>query len=105
METQCCATCKYGHREKEECVCMTDDDYIPHDVDPKNKCDNYVSVNRETYIRKIVFELRQELLTDKELYNAFVAIIESAIKEIPPCIDEDCVARRIADRIVGREEK
>lgn len=104
METQCCATCHYGHCEKGECVCMTDEDYIPHDVNPKNKCDDYVSRNRETYIRKIVSELRQELLSDKRLYNALAASMESAIKELPPRIDRECAARRIADRIIGREE-
>lgn len=49
-------------------------------------------------------ELRQQLLSDKELYSAFVASIESAIKEFPPHIDKECAARRIADRIIGREE-
>ena len=104
MEVQCCATCKYGHCEKEECVCMTDNDYMPHDVNPKNKCDDYVSRDKEKYIRKIVSEIRQELLLDKVLYDAFVASIESAIKELPAHIDRECAARRIADRIIGREE-
>ena len=83
---------------------MTDSDYIPHDVDAKNKCDDYVSKNREIYIQKIASELRQDLLSDKELYNAFVASIENAIRELPPRIDRECAARRIADRIIGREE-
>lgn len=48
--------------------------------------------------------LRHSLITDKELYNAFVASIESAIREIPTGIDRECVARKIADRIIGREE-
>lgn len=52
----------------------------------------------------LIAELRQQLLSDKELYSAFVASIESAIKELPPHIDRECVARRIADRIIGREE-
>lgn len=104
METQCCATRKYGHCEKGECVCIMDSDYVPHDVDPKNKCDDYVSRNREIYIRKIVYGLRQELLLDKVLYDAFVASIESALLEMPSRIDIQCMARRIADRIIGREE-
>lgn len=104
MEVQCCATCKYGHCEKEECVCMTDNDYMPHDVNPKNKCDDYVSRDKEKYIRKIVSELQQELLSDKELYNALVACIESAISELSTHIERECAARRIADRIIGREE-
>lgn len=48
--------------------------------------------------------IRHSLLTDKVLYDAFVASIESAIKGLPPCIDRECAARRIADRIIGREE-
>lgn len=52
----------------------------------------------------LIAELRQQLLSDKELYSAFVASIESAIEELPPHIDRECAARRIADRIIGREE-
>lgn len=48
--------------------------------------------------------IRHSFLADKTLYNAFVASIESAIKELPSCIDRECAARRIADRIIGREE-
>lgn len=52
-----------------------------------------------------LFQKLQEALTeDKFLYNAFVASIESAIKELPKHIDRKCAARRIADRIAGREE-
>lgn len=49
-------------------------------------------------------KLQSALTEDKFLYNTFVASIESAIKELPSCIDRECVARRIADRIIGREE-
>lgn len=52
----------------------------------------------------LVAELRNRLLSDKELYNALVASIESAIKELPPHIGRECAARRIADRVIGREE-
>lgn len=48
--------------------------------------------------------VRDNLIEDNELYGAFVASIESAIKEMPPRIDRECAARRIADRIIGREE-
>lgn len=48
--------------------------------------------------------VRDNIIEDKVLYNAFVASIESAIKELPPHIDRECAARRIADRIIGREE-
>lgn len=54
--------------------------------------------------QELINKLRNELLSDKELYNAFVASIESAIKELPPHIDRECAARRIADRIIGSEE-
>ena len=55
-------------------------------------------------MRQQISELRQALLPDNELYNALVASIESAIKEMPPRIDRQCMAKRIADRIVGKEE-
>lgn len=54
--------------------------------------------------QELIIELRNQLLSDKELYNTLVASIESAIKELPPHIDRKCVAKRIADRIIGREE-
>lgn len=41
---------------------------------------------------------------DRELYDAFVASIESALREMPPRIDRWRAAKRIADRIIGREE-
>lgn len=104
METQCYATCRYSHCEKGECVCITDSDYVPYDVDPKDKCDDYVSRNRGIYIRKIVSELRQELLLDKDLYNALVASIASVLKEIPAGTGLYDVAEAVADRIIGREE-
>lgn len=47
-------------------------------------------------------KLQSALIEDKFLYNAFVASIESAIKELPLCIDRECAAKRIADRIIGR---
>lgn len=84
---------------------MTDDDYIPHNVEPENKCDDYVSRNREAYIRKTVSELRQKLLEDKELYNALVESISSALKEIPEGTGLYDVVETVADRIIGREEK
>lgn len=49
-------------------------------------------------------KLQSALIEDKVLYDAFVASVESAIKELPTRIDRTCAARRIADRIIGREE-
>lgn len=48
--------------------------------------------------------VRDNFIEDEDLYNALAASIESAIKELPPRIDRECAARRIADRIIGREE-
>lgn len=47
--------------------------------------------------------VRNNLIEDEALYDAFVASIESTIRELPPKIDRECVARRIADRIIGTE--
>ncbi len=60
---------------------------------------NTVQENTELF-RK----LQSALTEDKVLYDAFVASIASVIKELPPHIDRECSARRIADRIIGREE-
>lgn len=54
--------------------------------------------------QELITELRNQFLSDEELYNALVASIESAIKELLSHIDRECAARRIADRIIGREE-
>lgn len=48
--------------------------------------------------------VRDNLIKDEVLYNCFVASIESVIRELPPRIDRECAAKRIADRIIGREE-
>lgn len=59
------------------------------------------SINVVKGAAKIV---RDNLIEDEVLYNCFVASIESAIRELPSRIDRECAARRIADRIIGREE-
>ena len=54
--------------------------------------------------QELINKLRNELLSDKELYNAFVASIESALKELPAGTGLYYVAQMVADRIIGREE-
>ena len=54
--------------------------------------------------QELINKLRNELLSDKELYNAFVASIESALKELPAGTGLYDVAQMVADRIIGREE-
>lgn len=60
---------------------------------------NTVQENTELF-RK----LQSALIEDKVLYDALVASIESALLEMPSRIDIQCMARGIADRIIGREE-
>lgn len=60
---------------------------------------NKVQENTELFQK-----LQSALMEDKILYGAFVASIESAIRELPPKTDRECAARRITDRIIGREE-
>lgn len=60
---------------------------------------NTVQENTELF-RK----LQAALTEDKVLYDAFVASIESTLLEMPSRIDIQCMARRIAGRIIGREE-
>lgn len=57
---------------------------------------NTVQENTELF-RK----LQSALIEGKVLYDAFVASIESAIKELPEHIDRECAAKRMADRIIG----
>ncbi len=45
--------------------------------------------------------LRHSLTTDKELYNAFLSSISSALKEIPEGTGIYDIAEVIADRIIG----
>lgn len=54
-------------------------------------------------IREAMSVLRHNLLADKELYNAFLASIESALKEVPAEMGLYDVAKSIADRIIGEE--
>jgi len=52
-------------------------------------------------VRGAVKIIRDELLTNQDLYNAFVASIASALKEIPAGMGLYDVAKAIADRIIG----
>ena len=48
--------------------------------------------------------VRRALLTDDYLYNALIASIYSALSEMPEESLMNDAAKRIADRIIGREE-
>lgn len=54
--------------------------------------------------QELINKLRNELLSDKELYNAFVASIASALKEIPAGTGLYDVSEAVADRIIRKEE-
>ncbi|MFQ9515309.1 MAG: hypothetical protein ACLRZ9_05725 [Eubacterium sp.] len=47
--------------------------------------------------------LLHSLNADKELYNAFLASITSALKELPRESDLEDVAKAVADRIIGKD--
>lgn len=47
--------------------------------------------------------LRHSLIAEKDLYNAFLASIESALKEASLSDSIETVAKSIADRIIGEE--
>lgn len=53
---------------------------------------------------EIFRKLRVVLTEDKVLYDAFVASIASALKEVPAGTGLYDVAQAVADRIIGREE-
>lgn len=52
--------------------------------------------------QEIITELRNQFLSDKGLYNAFVSSIASALKEIPAGTGLYDVAEAVADRIIGK---
>lgn len=47
--------------------------------------------------------LRHSIMMDKDLYNAFIASIASALKEIPAGTGLYDAAKAVADRIIGDE--
>lgn len=49
--------------------------------------------------------VRDSIIEDKVLYDALVASIESALKEVPAGTGLYDVAQAVADRIIGREEE
>lgn len=50
-----------------------------------------------------IIQFRETLLSDEVLYNAFLASIESALKESDPNDSIETVAKSIADRIIGED--
>jgi len=57
----------------------------------------------QNVVRGAMKIVREELIADKDLYNAFVASIASALKEIPAGTGLYDVAKAVADRIIGEE--
>ena len=55
-------------------------------------------------LKQQISELRQEILSDENLYNALVSSIESALIESPANARIHQLAILVADRIVGKEE-
>lgn len=54
-------------------------------------------------IEDAVKVIRHSFYTDGKLYDAFVASIASALKELPGESDLEDVAKAVADRIIGKE--
>lgn len=52
--------------------------------------------------QEMIAQLRNRLLSDKDLYNSLVASIASALKEIPAGTGLYDMAEAVADRIIGR---
>lgn len=50
-----------------------------------------------------IIKFREALLSDEVLYSAFIASIESALKEANPKDGLKDIAKSIADRIIGEE--
>lgn len=54
-------------------------------------------------VKDAVKVLRNEIITDKSVYNGFVSSIESALNEAKPYTKEHDLAVAILDRIIGEE--
>ena len=89
--------------------CLSDRCIFPQrafclNISENGMCENFVEKEKcQREVSELFGQIRAEILADNNLYNALVSSIESAIKELPPRIDRECAAKRIADRIIGRE--
>lgn len=66
-------------------------------------CENFVLKEKYQKDMSILFgELQSQILNDKILYDAFVASIRSALRDMPDGINEQEQAEHIANWIIGR---
>lgn len=94
-----CKNCKYFCIIRGEFNACTDrNTYIRENY----CCDNYKPKNEIVQGNTTI--IRNTLLSNKDCYNAFVASIESALRDMLLEIQTDEAARLIADRIIGVEK-
>lgn len=103
-----CETCVYanwhGNYDKDKPIVCTNEK-SEHLLDFVNKNDFCKFHTEEVKdFQEVASKFRCRLLYDDELYNAFVASIASALKEIPAGTGLYDVAQMVADRIIGGEK-
>lgn len=75
-------------------------------ISENGTCENFIEKEKRQKDVSIIFdELRAEILADKYLYDSLVASIASALKEAPIGSRVCDLARVVADRIIGVEER
>lgn len=91
------------HVSKDEIPCFTIETMCVPDIEMQGRCDFRFDV--ET-VKQACEVLKREFRTNIDFYNAFVASIESALRESTIVWEEweyEEIAKKIADRIIGDE--
>lgn len=89
--------------------CLTDRCIFPQrafclNISENGTCENFVEKEKcQKKVSELFSQLRVEILSDRYLYNALVASISSALKEIPDGTGLYDAAKAVSNRIVGKE--
>jgi hypothetical protein len=91
------------HVSTDEIPCFTFETIGMPDIEIQSRCDFRFDV---TTVEQACEVLKREFRTNRDFYNAFVASIESALRESAIVWEEweyEETAKKIADRIIGNE--
>ena len=91
------------HVSTDKMPCFTIETMGVTDIEMQNRCDFRFDV--ET-VKQACEVLKREFRTNRDFYNAFVASIESALRESTIVWEEleyEETSKKIADRIIGNE--
>ena len=93
------------HVSADEIPCFTIETIGMPDIEMQSRCDFRFDV---TTVEQACEVLKREFRTNRDFYNAFVASIESALRESTIAWEEWEyleTAKKIADRIIGNESE